>query len=106
MNPVEPENTPIQPISSIINTETKIQVIQTLLTNPKFMRFTCLGTAGGMTTRERKVQWTSVGWGQEQARGHGAEAPGDTMIISASTARRRYMVEESGLQGEESQLSA
>lgn len=69
------------------------------------MRFTCLGTAGGTMARERKVQWTSVGWGQEQARGQGAEAPGDTRIISASTASRRLMVEESGLQGPESQLS-
>lgn len=69
------------------------------------MRFTCLGTAGGTMARERKVQWTSVGWGQEQARGQGAEAPGDARIISASTASRRFMVEESGLQGLESQLS-
>lgn len=70
------------------------------------MRLTCLDTAGGMTTRDRKVQWTSVGWGQEQARGQGAEAPGDTSIISASAARRRCMVEESSFQGQESQLSA
>lgn len=70
------------------------------------MRFTCLDTAGGMTTRERKVQWTSVGWGQEQARGQGVEAAGDTRSISASTARRRYMVEDSGDEGQASQLSA
>lgn len=58
-------------------------------------------------TRERKVQWTSVGWGQEQARGHGAEAPGDTRVTRTSTVRRRSMVEESiFIRGEGSQLSA
>lgn len=43
-------------------------------TDPRFIRFTCLDTAAGMVMRERKVQWSSVGWGQEQSRGQGAEA--------------------------------
>lgn len=60
-----------------------------LITNPKFMRFTCFGTAGGTMTRERKVQWTSVGWGQEQARGQGAVAPGDTRISSTNKVHKR-----------------
>lgn len=107
MNPVEPENIQMQPSCTIINTEFTIHctkmvkclkskyfikslcLVQKLITNPKFMRLTCFGTAGGTMTRERKVQWTSVGWGQEQARGQGAKAPGDTRISSTNTVRKR-----------------
>lgn len=29
---------------------------------PKFMRRVCAGSPGGMVSRERKVQWTSLAW--------------------------------------------
>lgn len=29
---------------------------------PKFMRRVCAGKPGGMASRERKVQWTSLAW--------------------------------------------
>ena len=52
------------------------------------MRSTCLDTAAGMVKRERKVQWSSVGWGQEQGRGHRAEKTGGKVIISSKVWRR------------------
>lgn len=36
------------------------QYAQKNMTDPRFIRSTCLGTAAGMVTRERKVQWSSV----------------------------------------------
>lgn len=53
------------------------------------MRFTCLDTAAGMVMRERKVQWSSVGCGQEQSRGQGTEATGDK-VISTNRAWRTH----------------
>lgn len=57
-------------------------------TDPRFMRSTSLDTAAGMVRRERKVQWSSVGWGQEQGQGHGAEETGGKVIISSKVWRR------------------
>lgn len=52
------------------------------------MRFTCLGSAAGMVKRERKVQWTSVGWGQAQGRGQGGEAAAWDRVMSTIRARK------------------
>lgn len=59
------------------------------MTDPRFMRSTSLDTAAGMVVRERKVQWSSEGWGQEQGRGQGTEATGGK-IISTSTVWRTH----------------
>lgn len=52
------------------------------------MRFTFLGSAAGTVKRERKVQWTSVGWGQAQGRGQGEGAAASDRVRSTSRARR------------------
>ena len=62
-------------------------------TDPKFMRSVRSGTAAGMVMRERKVQWSSVGRGQEQGLGQGAEA---TRGRSISTSRVRRTHRQAG----------
>lgn len=63
------------------------------------MRFTCLGSAAGTVKRERKVQWTSVGWGQAQGRGQGEEAAAWDRVRSTSRARKTRTADGSILIG-------
>lgn len=58
-------------------------------TNPKFMRSTCFDMPTGMVIRDRKVQWSSVDWGQEQGRGQGRQSAGGRAISTASAKKMR-----------------